>query len=58
MSNSVILPYDPEWKALVWAKAFCPSYITNQAEAGGGIVYYFANERDKLLFALKWLNMQ
>lgn len=25
----VTLPYDPEWRALAWAKEHCPSYITN-----------------------------
>lgn len=29
MSKTVILPYDPTWEALFWAKAHCKSYITN-----------------------------
>jgi len=28
---TVTLPYDPEWKALEWAKKHCQSYISNQA---------------------------
>jgi len=27
---TVILPYDPTWKPLAWAKENCPSYITNE----------------------------
>jgi hypothetical protein len=53
----VTLPYDPEWKALHWAKKHCPSYICNEAELviGGGIVYYFSDPRDITLFMLRWL---
>ena len=29
MKNYVVIPYDPTWKALEWAKEHCPSYITN-----------------------------
>lgn len=63
---TVTLPYDPKWKALVWAKENCPSYITNAVGntsrlkkepggySGGGIVYYFSDERDATFFALRW----
>ena len=64
----VTIPYDPTWRALEWAKENCPSYITNQVATArtrivpvkGGwvaehnIEYYFSNERDATVFALKW----
>lgn len=65
---TVTLPYDPDWKALAWAKEHCPSYITNKADHArmkpvpGGwvntspdIVYYFGNEKDVVMFTLRWL---
>ena len=61
MSNIVTLPYDPEWRALSWAKANCPSYITNQMHPktalliGPYIDYYFSDDKDATFFALKWL---
>lgn len=62
MSKTVILPYDPTWKALEWAKANCRSYITNQGIVSGRsqsfasqIEYFFADEGDATMFALKWL---
>jgi hypothetical protein len=64
---TVTLPYDPEWKALAWAKDHCPSYITNEVrnntrlkKVPGGwvpnhrIVYHFSDERDATFFALRW----
>ena len=64
---TVTLPYDPEWKALAWAKDHCLSYITNEAvdtqrmkRVPGGwvddtsIVYHFSDERDVTLFILRW----
>ena len=58
---TVTLPYDPEWKALEWAKKHCTSYTTNtvlttSVHAGDcySIVYYFSDERDVTLFTLKW----
>lgn len=59
MSKTVILPYDPTWRALEWAKANCKSYITNQGPVSQGqykkIVYFFGDERDATLFRLRWL---
>ena len=63
MSYTVTLPYDPVWSALYWAQEHCPSYITNQNQSRSGstfsnrqydIVYYFGEERDAVLFALRW----
>jgi hypothetical protein len=65
---TVTLPYDPDWKALAWAKEYCSSYITNKASNttrlkrvsssgwvnDSSIVYYFGDEKDALLFALRW----
>lgn len=31
MGITVTLPHDPLWLPLYWAKANCPSYITNTA---------------------------
>lgn len=57
----VTLPYDPTWQALEWAKKHCPSYITNAVTPSPfdifrypTIDYFFANEKDKLTFLLRW----
>lgn len=56
----VVLPYDPVWRALDWAKKNCPSYITNDTivkkypETGYDIVYFFRDEEDATIFALRW----
>jgi hypothetical protein len=63
MSYTVILPYDPVWLALDWAKKHCPSYITNDAAPhtkqsdiwGPEIRYYFGTEHDAVAFSLRWL---
>lgn len=62
MAITVILPHDPLWTALDWAKKHCPSYITNDvymSEDGRydstKIVYYFSQGKDATLFALRWL---
>ena len=70
MTISVTLPYDPEWRAAIWAKQYCPSYIDNDAVrpliagelisvAGGwvrkySIEYFFNDEQDAVAFALRW----
>ena len=65
---TVTLPYDPDWKALEWAKEYCSSYITNKASNttrlkrvsssgwvnDSSIVYYFSDEQDAVMFALRW----
>jgi len=57
----VTLPYDPQWKALAWAKEHCPDYITNDVAENVGIQavvqidYFFASERDAAWFKLRWL---
>lgn len=59
--NYVTLPYDPVWTALNWAKQHCPSYITNDLHrdtTGDPITridYFFSDEKDMLLFTLRWL---
>ena len=59
--NFCSLPYDPEWRALAWAKENCPSYITNRSARTGtlrvnlaSIEYYFADREELTLFTLKW----
>ncbi len=57
---TVTIPYDPEWKALDWAKKHCPSYTTNKVlttnHAGEcfRIAYHFSDERDVMMFTLRW----
>lgn len=53
--KQVVLPYDPEWEPLYWAKQNCPSYITNMSTDRGEICYCFSNEKDALMFALRWI---
>lgn len=66
--TKVTLPYDPARKASEWAKIYCPSYVTHTRAAAdypknvpGGwvnaasIVYYFNDDRDAVLFSLRWL---
>ena len=63
MSHVVALPYTADWHALAWAKKNCPSYITNSSEpnfllkpgAEWKIIYYFAQEEDAAMFALRWV---
>jgi hypothetical protein len=64
MSHRVILPYDPSWRALEWAKKHCSSYITNNAVERKynrffsryyDIEYIFSNQKDAVLFSLRWL---
>lgn len=60
----VTLPYDPNWTALTWAKANCPSYITNDSTyvthvpttivGEYYINYYFGDDRDAAMFLLRW----
>ncbi len=44
---------------LTWAKANCPSYISNTGILNKNdqsvYTFYFADERDSLTFMLKWL---
>lgn len=61
MKNYVALPVPKEWinafEPLEWAKKHCPSYITNDAVQIGGDYYYrfyFGNDKDRVLFALRW----
>ena len=58
---TVTIPYDPFWAPLEWAKANCPSYITNDMHMDGyntydisKIDYHFSNEKDATLFLLRW----
>ena len=55
--KKVTLPYDPAWSALEWAKKYCPSYITNTSPPTRPreIEYFFSEEKDAILFSLKWL---
>ena len=65
MGIKVTIPHDPLWLALDWAKKYCPSYITNDVSVesrhifhldsiGYKIDYFFSDEKDALMFMLKW----
>ena len=54
MVMTVTLPYDPLWRAVDWALKNCPSYLTNTAQPGGKICYYFIDEAEATMFMLKW----
>jgi hypothetical protein len=54
---TVTIPLYPFRKALDWAKENCPSYITNDLHQDGyndKIDYHFSDEKDALIFALRW----
>ena len=55
---TVTLPYnhhsEDDKGPLKWAKDHCPSYITNTVVTGFVIKYYFSQEADAVLFALRW----
>lgn len=55
---TVTLPYDPNWAALDWAKQHCHGYITNKVKGAnwslGEIEYFFSNEKDGIIFMLRW----
>jgi len=65
MNNWVDLKVPPavpgsykSYEPLTWAKRNCPGYITNDAVQKDGVYYYrfyFSNDRDQALFALRWL---
>jgi hypothetical protein len=63
MATIVTLPYDQsDIQAFVWAKEHCPSYITIDHHQCGynsydvnRIDYFFGDDRDALIFTLKWL---
>lgn len=59
---TVTIPYDPLWEPLAWAKAHCPSYITNDMHQDGyytydntRVDYHFSSERDAIWFTLRWV---
>jgi hypothetical protein len=61
---TVTIPFDADWKALWWAKENCLSYITTELGTAKfhfdpfgwdyDVVYYFNDEKDAVLFALRW----
>jgi hypothetical protein len=54
---TVTVPLYPFREALDWAKENCPSYITNDLHQDGyndKIDYHFGDEKDALIFALRW----
>jgi hypothetical protein len=65
MVMKVTLPHDPFWYALEWAVMNCPSYISNDTEKRvvdftgletiTYVNYYFSDEKDAVLFSLRWI---
>ena len=58
---TITIPYCPFREPLDWAKENCPSYITNDLHQDGyntydhtKIDYFFSDEKDALMFALRW----
>jgi len=57
---TVTIPFDPFWKPLHWAKKYCSSYISNDIHNYGNsydntrIDYFFGDEKDVLMFILRW----
>lgn len=58
---TVTVPYSPFWEPMTWAKENCPSYIRNDLHQDGyytfdhtKIDYFFSDEKDALMFMLRW----
>ena len=58
---TITIPYSPFWEPLMWATENCSSYITNDLHMDGyntydhtKVDYHFSDEKDALIFALKW----
>jgi hypothetical protein len=58
---TVTIPYDSHWLALDWARENCPSYVTNDFHCDGyntyninKIDYFFSDEKDAVMFILRW----
>lgn len=61
MSYTVTLSCDPVEPRNNWAREHCPSYITNVLDLGPdgmpfapSIKYYFGEEKDAVMFTLRW----
>ena len=61
MGMTVTLPLNAGWQPLEWAKENCPSYITNDLHCDGyntydqtKLDYFFGDEKDAMLFILRW----
>jgi hypothetical protein len=54
----ITLPYTSSWwKPLNWAKKNCPSYknyLIEESESQKYIHYYFVDDKDATIFALRW----
>ena len=61
MRYTVTLPHEYEWHPGTWATDNCPSYLSATAywnvedpDTSMG-EYHFADEKDVVMFTLKWL---
>jgi hypothetical protein len=62
MRYTVTLPHEYEWHPTAWAKEHCPSYLSATAHICMGrdlppskVEYHFEDEKDVVIFSLKWL---
>ena len=62
MRYIVTLPHIHEWHPGSWAKEHCPSYLSATAHIRVGrdlppskVEYHFEDEKDVVIFSLKWL---
>jgi hypothetical protein len=60
MRYTVTLPHDYEWHPGTWAKENCASYLSSTAymkeeQIDSTIEYHFAEEKDAMIFSLRWL---
>lgn len=49
----IFTEFNKRLEMLDWAKKHCPSYITNDVEKTD-ICFYFSDEKDYLMFTLRW----
>lgn len=62
MSHSVAIPHDDAFQAVLWSQQYCPSYITNKVKFLDHntddryflIEFFFVEEKDATMFALRW----
>jgi hypothetical protein len=54
MDMIVTIPAFPFIEPLQWAEEHCPSYITVDIDDHTKMHYHFADEKDAVMFILRW----